>query len=245
MTDSEPSVGDGTEGVEDASDTNDVNGDTEISSDEIAPDAFDGTESNSPRDLSLDDEQVREAREQSELFRGYNAGNIDDVVEALEDIEPAAAETVREMTQDKERLEQEAMTLRTRIQETKEEYNSYQTRKEKQIEALKQTAAKDFIKKILPIRDDIEHIKGELDDGVTLEGIEMVAEEFDQKLEDEGVTIIQPEGGAPYNPDVHDVISRVEVSELEDGTIAKCHRSGYQIEDLVLQPARVSVVQNE
>lgn len=178
---------------------------------------------------------------QSDVFRGYNTDEPEDVIEAINKIESSAAKTIEQVYHEREKSRSEVEALSNRIDDIESDFQQYKVQKDRQISALKETAAKDFIKDILPVREDMARAVDAEDASTIREGIEITLKKFDKALTDEGVTIIEPQHGDDVDPNVHEVMSTVSTDDVPEGKIIESHRPGYRIGDLVLRPARVTV----
>jgi molecular chaperone GrpE len=78
-------------------------------------------------------------------------------------------------------------------------------------------------------------------DGKLAQGVDLVRQQFLHKLAGYGISRIEPLG-EPFDPERHDAITTVPVSEqYADGIIAGIAAPGYLIGDDVLRPAAVAV----
>lgn len=174
-------------------------------------------------------------------FRGYNTSNLDDISDAVSQMSTEAGIRIEETHREKETLSKKVETLEEKLQENKREFQKYKQRKSSEAEELKDTATKTFIKDALPIRDDLERALSEDNDADDIRsGIALIKQNFDELLEKEGVNLIQPEFGDELDPERHKVMSRVE-SDAPSGTVVECFRTGYEFEELIIRPARVTV----
>ena len=73
------------------------------------------------------------------------------------------------------------------------------------------------------------------------EGIELARKSLHTALGRHGIIQVAPAPGDPFDPQLHEAISRVEDEQAESGTVAVLLRAGYQHEARVLRPAMVTV----
>lgn len=165
--------------------------------------------------------------------------DAEEIADALVDIDQEAALTIERIYRRKENLENQVEHYKEQVEKKKQEFQNFKQRKNDETEDLKDSAAKDFIKELLPIRDNLERAL-EQDSEDIRSGVEIIRQEFDETLEEEGVSIISPDAGEAVDPEVHEVMTRV-ASDVESGKIAECYRPGYKMDDLILRPARVTV----
>lgn len=178
-------------------------------------------------------------------FRGYNTSDLDDIADAVGQMSTEAGIRIEEVHREKNTLSARVETLEEKLQENKQEFQKYKQRKSSETEELKDTATKSFIKDALPIRDDLERALSEENSAEDIRsGVELIKQNFDELLEKEGVNLIQPEFGDELDPERHKVMSRV-VSDAPEGTVVECFRTGYEFEELIIRPARVTVSGSE
>lgn len=78
------------------------------------------------------------------------------------------------------------------------------------------------------------------DGAAVLKGVGLVLRLFQSKLERYGVKPIAARG-EPFDPRLHEAISRVETTDVPAGSVAVELQRGYRIGDRLLRPAMVSV----
>jgi len=209
-----------------------------------------GGESDREPELDGDNEETDEELEEelspaldSDVYRkpfaAFNSHDIESVADAVEVMDPTAAATIREVYRLNEKLEKQTEHFKEKATEAQQELQEFRRRKNNETEEIKETATKDFIKDALPIRDNLERALDQ-DNGEIRSGVALIKEDFDELLENEGVTIIEPDPGDEVDPEVHEVMTRVE-SEHDEGVIDECYRPGYSMEGYVIRPARVTV----
>lgn len=73
-------------------------------------------------------------------------------------------------------------------------------------------------------------------------GIAQVVRQLEEVLKESAVTRFTPEAGDAFDPNRHEpVVTVATESEKEDNSIAEVLQSGYEMNGLVIRPARVSV----
>jgi molecular chaperone GrpE len=81
---------------------------------------------------------------------------------------------------------------------------------------------------------------GAVDGAAVLKGVDLVLRLFKQKLERYEVRPFEATG-QPFDPRVHEAISRVEHPQIAAGSVAVELQKGYRVGDRLLRPALVSV----
>ena len=127
------------------------------------------------------------------------------------------------------------------------EFNSARTRLKREVKREVQNSLKSLIGELLETVDNLDRAieaagtKG--DEGELLTGVTMVRDQFLNKLGNNDVKRMQALG-APFNPNQHEAISMVPVTEPEqDGTVVAVITEGYTINGEVLRAAMVAVGQ--
>jgi molecular chaperone GrpE len=143
-------------------------------------------------------------------------------------------------------LEAERNEIKDRMLRTAAEFDNWKKRAAKEQNHAVATAREDVFKEMLDVVDNLEHAlglagsNGIVDSAALLNGVELVLRLLRQKLERHGVKPFASKG-QPFDPRLHEAISRVESPEAPAGAVAAELQKGYRIGDRLLRPARVSV----
>lgn len=181
-----------------------------------------------------DPEDAADATEASAEAAAGDEG-ADDEGEEVPDDRVAALE--EELAERDERIEE----LEGRLKRVQADFENYKKRAERKREEFAQYATVDLISELLGVRDDLERAIDT--DGEVREGVELVVEELDTILEDEGVERVATEGTT--DPEEHEVMMQVDSDEHEEGAIVDVYEPGYRMGDRVIRPARVTVASGE
>ena len=138
--------------------------------------------------------------------------------------------------------ESELEAVTSRLKRTAADFENYkkrQARKQAQFEA---AATDQLLTRMLVVRDNLKRaIDEETSDVDALrEGVKLTLAELDKILDAEDVSAIDPDPGAPVDPERHEVMLRVESEEPED-RIDAVYQPGYERDGSVLRPAQVAV----
>lgn len=192
------------------------------------------------------------------MVKGGDENEDADNAESLdEDGQDAAAETVslaERVAEYDETLAEEVASLksehdeqRDRIDElegalkrSKADFENYKKRAKKREQQIRERATEDFVNRIVGVRDNLVRALEQDSDADIRPGIESTLDEFDRVLEDENVTVIDPEQGNNVDPAKHEVLMRVD-AELPEGTVAEVFQQGYQMAGAVIQEAQITV----
>jgi molecular chaperone GrpE len=132
-----------------------------------------------------------------------------------------------------------------RYQRLAADFENYKRRTRQELADRTQYANEELLRRLLPILDNfrraLDHTPANVDQG-WLEGIRLVARQFEAILAAQGLTPI-PALGEKFDPTQHEAIARQETDDEEEGTIVEEMQPGYRLHDRVLRPTLVKVAQ--
>lgn len=136
-------------------------------------------------------------------------------------------------------LKKQYEEIKDTLQRVYAEFQNYRKRTDEEKQRFAELSNEEFIKKILPIIDNLElalsHKK--CDDDFS-KGIELIYAQVLQALEDEGVRRILSSG--KFDPKLHEVLM-AEDSEKEEGVILEEFQKGYTIGGKVIRHSKVKI----
>lgn len=140
--------------------------------------------------------------------------------------------------------------LKDRMLRIAAEFDNWKKRARKEQDDAEAKVRESVLKDVLDVMDNLERAvsaygegratAGPADGPAILRGVGLVLRLFQTKLERYGVKPILSEG-QPFDPHVHEAISRIERADLAPGTVATELQRGYRIGDRLLRPSLVSV----
>jgi molecular chaperone GrpE len=142
-------------------------------------------------------------------------------------------------------LSAERDEIKDRMLRIAAEFENYKKRARKeQTDAVGQ-AREAVLRDMLEVVDNLERATtqtggGALDGASILKGVSLVLRLFQQKLERYEVKPFEA-AGQPFDPRVHEAISRIESAQVPAGSVATELQKGYRIGERLLRPAMVSV----
>lgn len=146
------------------------------------------------------------------------------------------------------KLEEIIQQLQTEVSEKNEKYlrtladfQNYQKRIEKELQAQKEDIRKKYLLELL---DLTELLKKAYEDSDPKTGLKLLLENLAKFLEKEGVTYIDCKG-KPFNYQLHNAISTIEQAECIEGTILDEIKKGYLVGEKLLRPAHVIVAKKK
>ncbi|MFB6154961.1 MAG: nucleotide exchange factor GrpE [Haloferacaceae archaeon] len=173
--------------------------------------------------------ELRERREEVESLRS----EVEDLEAEVDDLE-SALEDRSEHVDD----------LESRLKRTQADFQNYKKRAKKRQEQLRERATEDLVERLVSVRDNLVRALEQDEDTEIRDGVEATLNEFDRVLDDENVSVIEPEPGDAVDPNRHEVMMRV-ASDEPDGTVASLYQPGYEMADRVIRPAQVTVSDDE
>lgn len=169
-----------------------------------------------------------------------------------ETIEEAAAETPETEGPQEETAETEADALKA-AQDKAEEYLNLAQRVQADFENYRrrtkatraeayEDGARDFIKQLLPVVDNMERaLAQESGDESLMTGVKLVYKQLTEALEKRGVTAID-RAGEKFDPNLENAVMQGTSDEGEPGTVCAVLQKGYKMGEFVLRHAMVKVV---
>ena len=102
--------------------------------------------------------------------------------------------------------------------------------------------AREFIKQLLPVVDNLERaIAQESSDETLMTGVKLVYKQLMETLEKRGVTVID-RPGEKFDPNLENAVMQGTADEGEPGTVCAVLQKGYKMGDFVIRHAMVKVV---
>ena len=137
----------------------------------------------------------------------------------------------------------EAQATFARYQRLAADFENYKRRSRQDLTDRTQFANEELLRKLLPLRDNLQRALEHAPEGIDrnwFEGIKMVARQFDDVLQTQGLSII-PAVGEKFDPAQHEAIASEETDEHEEGTIVEEMQPGYRLHNRVIRPTLVKV----
>ncbi|MFN7943567.1 MAG: nucleotide exchange factor GrpE [Thermoanaerobaculia bacterium] len=121
------------------------------------------------------------------------------------------------------------------------DFDNFRKRMEREREEMQRGAVGETVRELLPVMDNLRRAlssQGEKAD--LLLGIEMIERQLAEVLRRFGVREV-PAVGAPFDPRMHEAVSREESAEVSSPTVVAELQRGYLIGERLLRPALVKV----
>jgi molecular chaperone GrpE len=137
----------------------------------------------------------------------------------------------------------EAEATFARYQRLAADFENYKRRTRQELADRTQYANEELLRKLLPILDNFKRALDHAPDGIDrgwFEGIKLVARQFEETLQAQGLAAI-PAVGEKFDPTQHEAIASEETDEHEEGTVVEELQPGYRLHNRVLRPTLVKV----
>jgi molecular chaperone GrpE len=124
------------------------------------------------------------------------------------------------------------------------ELENFRKRAQREMADERRYAVLPFVRDLLPVLDNLQRAidatqNGTADAGL-LEGVKLVAAQFEAVLKQHGCTPIETVG-APFDPNQHQAIAQEPSDQYAAGTVTRAAQIGYKLHDRVVRPAQVFV----
>lgn len=202
------------------------------------------------RDYNMENMGEKEEQQKSEEERTEMDEEVDkedsegpeNIFERAERKEGGDQETLEEIRESMEALKKEKEELMNKMIRLQADFDNYRKRMKTEKEELVKHVNFEFIKKILPVIDNMERALASAEkksDGV-VEGLEMILRQFKEVLESEGVVPVESIGKV-FDPALHEAVMTEENEEYPPGTVIEELQRGYKMENRILRPSMVKV----
>ncbi len=125
------------------------------------------------------------------------------------------------------------------------DFENFRKRMQKEKQDQLKYANQDLLAAILEVVDNFERalVAAETAEDLTSfkDGIDIVAKQLTQVLEEKGHIEVVAGVGCEYDPNVHEALTQVEKDGVETATVEQEFQRGYKLYDRVIRTAKVSV----
>lgn len=127
------------------------------------------------------------------------------------------------------------------LQMLQAEFQNYKKRVEREKKEISRYIKGDFIRKLLPVIDDLDRSLQNHEDEKEFEGFRLINEKLMLILKEEGLEEVAA-GGNDFDPNYHDALYTQEVEdEADDGKVLEEWEKGYFFQGTLLRPSKVKV----
>jgi len=161
-----------------------------------------------------------------------------------EDMEQLGSEAIEEL---KEKAAERDKFLNM-LQRTKADFDNYQKRVLREMEALKTHVLSEFIRELLPILDDFERAISSAEKNPDFEsfhkGVKLIDRRMREVLQRHEVEPIEALGEV-FDPNFHEALLVEETEEHPDNTVISELQKGYRMPGRILRPSKVKIARKK
>jgi molecular chaperone GrpE len=142
-----------------------------------------------------------------------------------------------------EKLQAEKQELYDRLLRKQAELDNFRKRAQKEKEDLRQHAAEELIRSLLPTLDGFERALNHRDESVPetfYQGLELIDRELREVLGRAGLVAVET-AGQLFDPHLHQAVETVEAPDRREHEIVEELQRGYKLRHRLLRPAIVKV----
>jgi len=146
-----------------------------------------------------------------------------------------------------EKLQAEKRELYDRLLRSQAELDNIRKRTVKEKEEIRQHAAENLIRSLLPTLDGFDRALQHRDESVPAtfyQGMELIYREFRDVLSRAGLVAVETEGKT-FDPHVHQAVETVNAPGKRENEIVAEMQRGYKLKNKLLRPAIVKVATGE
>ncbi|HEY3571886.1 MAG TPA: nucleotide exchange factor GrpE [Thermoanaerobaculia bacterium] len=139
------------------------------------------------------------------------------------------------------KLRQEVAELRDRSVRTLADFDNYRKRAERERQEMRKYALIEPVRELLTVADNLDlalSAQGSAED--LKRGVEMIHRQMTDLLRRFGAVEV-PAVGQPFDPTLHEAVSREESREVKVPTVVAELRRGYKMHDRLVRPSMVKV----
>jgi len=178
---------------------------------------------------------------------GAHESEIEEIKEGQEEKDKQANGTVEEPEIDEsEVLKNEIKALKEENARLRAEFINYRNALIRESEENSRRHKEKMILRLIDIYDNLGRALENSEDSSEglVSGIRLIHKSIERLMFDEGLSLILPEIGKPFDPFSHEVEETVTSNDVPDMAVFGVVESGYKLNGKVLKPARVVVAVN-
>jgi len=158
------------------------------------------------------------------------------------DVQTEENESVEQLKQELEAAKKQSEEYLNLAQRVQADFENFRRRNKDVRAESYEDGAREFIKTILPVMDNLERALGvESSDEKLHEGVAMVYRQMNDVLTKRGVEAVE-RLGEKFDPNLENAVMQGDATEGEPGTVCAVLQKGYKLGDYVLRHAMVKVV---
>jgi len=166
-----------------------------------------------------------------------------EAVEEDFDLDAAMAEGPKEPGPNVDAIIAERDDYKDRFMRALADAENLRKRSERDRREAEQYGGSKLARDMMPVYDNLKRAldaAGDEADGV-IEGIQLTLKELSNVFEKHGITILSPEMGEKFDPQMHQAMFEAPVPGTKAGDIIQVMAEGFMLHDRLLRPAQVGV----
>lgn len=178
-------------------------------------------------------------RKEEEFLDDITAAENEELAEDMEEIDPGEAEL--------DALRSERDALKDKFMRALADAENARKRGDKMRRDAEQYGGSKLARDMLPVYDNMKRALEAVTDEqremstALIEGIELTMRELLNVFGKHGITVISPEVGDRFDPQVHEAMFEAPVPGTNAGDIIQVSTEGFMLHDRLLRPAQVGV----
>lgn len=138
-------------------------------------------------------------------------------------------------------LRKEVVELRDRSVRTLADFDNFRKRADRERDEQRRYAGSEVMRELLPVIDNLERaLDSAGESGDLKQGVELIHKQIMDLLRRHGVERVEAQD-RPFDPAVHEAVSRQEEEGLDVATVREELQTGYVMKDRLLRPSMVVV----
>ena len=166
-----------------------------------------------------------------------------EAVEEDFDLDEAMAEGPNEPGPNVDAIIAERDEFKDRFMRALADAENLRKRSERDRREAEQYGGSKLARDMMPVYDNLKRAldaAGEAQDGV-IEGIQLTLKELLKVFEKHGITLVNPEIGEKFDPQMHQAMFEAPLPETKAGDIIQVMAEGFMLHERLLRPAQVGV----
>ncbi len=144
-----------------------------------------------------------------------------------------------------EAKEAEANEYLQTLQRVQADLENFRKRMLKEQTQFLEFAAQNLILQLVPVLDNLDRavVSAKNGDGLEklAEGVELIRNQLNSILQNEGLEVLEPKPGEPFDPLHQEAVMQVETEDHPEHAVVELLQKGYSLKGRVLRPAMVKV----
>ena len=184
-----------------------------------------------------DTAQEQGKQEPEEVKAGEGVAEVAEEAQTAPEHEEKAVETPEPTPQEKELAQAKERYIRLMA-----DFDNMRKRQARELEERTARANERLLNALIPVFDHFEMaLEAAKEETPFVQGVKMIADEFQKVLEQSGAEAIDAKSGALFDPMMHEALTMTPHAEVPKGHVVNQFRKGWRLGGKVVRPAQVVV----